>query len=102
MSFDTLLFDTYPGRIINSIHSYSYKTSSGIETISISGLHGARYFTDLYDSVDDEFKILYNNKLNLDKQWGKFYVIKFRIADAVLLCDLKGELNKNSDIVSYA
>jgi hypothetical protein len=61
LSYDPLYFTNISRRRILSTDNYNFKTTSDIEIRSFSKLYTVRKFTDLYNSVDDEFKIMYDS-----------------------------------------
>lgn len=63
LSYNPLFFSNKCRQKIMSSRHYCFKTISGIKILSMSGLYVVRKFSDLYDSVDNEFKFLYGDKL---------------------------------------
>jgi len=67
LSFDPLYLDGITRDIIlKKPIIYQFKTSSGVKITSMSGLYGVEKFTDLYDSVDGEFKFLYGDSITFN------------------------------------
>jgi hypothetical protein len=61
LTYDPLYFSHTARQIVLKINNYTFKTTMGTEVRSILGLYGIMKFSDLYNSVDDEFKILYDS-----------------------------------------
>lgn len=71
LSYDPLYFSSGSRASILKTKNYNFKTSSGVVINAMSGIYDVNSYENLYDSIDEEFKSLYNSEETNDNYNNK-------------------------------